>query len=136
MTAGSQEPVSWAASAAGAASTTLGPAAATVGEAVVADGVGETLFEAVGLVVADGEGVGVGGGVRSAGGAFSGAGPVSTPGGSGTAVRVSWGTGLSPPAGLVFLARSWSGVTVGRPWVPSMLVPPKIHRSTLPGFGL
>ncbi|NEE06259.1 hypothetical protein G3M58_07395, partial [Streptomyces sp. SID7499] len=76
MTAGSQEPASWAASAAGAASTTSGLGAATAGEPVdgVADGVGvgETLFDGVGLAVTEREADGAGGVARSAGGGFSG----------------------------------------------------------------
>jgi hypothetical protein len=33
-------------------------------------------------------------------------------------------------------ARTLSGLNFGRPCVPSTLVAPKIHRSTLPGLGL
>ncbi|NEE35717.1 hypothetical protein G3M53_61180, partial [Streptomyces sp. SID7982] len=108
-------------------------AATTASVVAEADGLGEAVPEADGDADFEGFSEGFSDGCSEGGGAWS-------PSAGRCAVRTGSGFGSgfgagSPPTGRELWARSWLGVTVGRPFVPSMFVPPKIHRSTLPGRG-
>ena len=114
------------------------PDAGDVGEDAQAPAGGDAAGAVVGDVDGEGQLVGAVDAAAvdpgTAGAEVRGAGAVVGGGTAGAEDR--GGGGVVVPAGVVFSARTESGENVGRPSVPSMFVPPKIHRSTLPGSGL